>query len=752
MNKTFNLLTAALLLSLSAYSQYQGDVYRQYNNAKIIISGNTTMQLPWTGGVNNPQIAMADLNNDGRKDVVIFEAVSGKATTLIATGNGRYEYDSKYEGSFAGVRDYLQLADFNRDGIADLLYRGFTSSAAIHYGYYVNDVLKFNFYKELKYQTKGGNWNDVHIPNGSLASITDVDGDTDIDIITYDPTGTSIILYQNCQVDDALPNDSIKICLKDWCWGRTIQISQRQQILGAPPCAGFHDPTCKGCGRTGLKGTDGSNTLLLIDMDSDGDYDYFNGHTTFPDIQFFYNGKSQYGVDSAISEDTIWASNGVAMHMPIFPAAFLQDIDHDGDEDLLFTPASENTENYNSISFYENTGTNTNKNFVHRKNNYLVDEMIDLGKISYPVFYDYDKDGRKDLLIGSEGYYQYPANYNRSKIAYYRNTTTTTGSYSFQLQSNDFMGLWASNYRGASLAIGDLDDDGLDDLVIGHTDGTFSFFRNSALSDTLQPVWVLVTDTLKDQSGITIDVGDNAAPAIYDIDNDGKMDIVSGNQFGGLYYFRNNTPTPGNLGLIYITGNLGGINLVTPADPYPYSAPYFGPTDDTEVDYLVIGTRGGRLYRFDGFQNGAMPAQYTMIDSTYSYITGHRNATPAFANIDNDNSRLHEMVLGNYFGGLLFYKQDFKININGPVAGNKEVVVYPNPVGSTMNIKWDKSFNTTGVQVQLVSVAGNVIIEKKFDKEQLSGHIDVSGLSSGIYYCIIQSGMEKTVRPVSILK
>jgi hypothetical protein len=751
MYKTIPLIVVALLLFSRLPAQFQGDLYRQYNDAVVLKNANTAMRLPWTGGVNNPQLAMADLNQDGRKDLVVFENASWQVKTFIATGNGVYKYDSKYESGFGNIRGYIQLVDFNRDGIADLAQRGQFSSVSISYGYYDSSVLRFKHYKDLLYQTKSGNWNDLHIPSGSLGAFIDIDHDDDIDVLTYDPSGTSIVLYQNCSKDDNLPADSIKMCLKDWCWGRTAQISQRSQILGQPPCVGFHETTCKGC-KSLFKTTDGSNALLMIDMDNDRDFDYFNGHTGFPDIQFLYNGKSQFGVDSVIAEDTTWSSNGVTMRMPILPAPFALDIDHDGDDDLLFTPLTEKSENYQCISWYENTGSNSNKNFVHRKNNHLVDEMIDMGRNSYPLFYDYDKDGKKDLFVGSEGLYQYPAGYNRSKVSYFRNTSSAGGAYSFERVSEDFMGLWAKNYPGAALAIGDLDNDSLDDLIIGHTDGTFSFYTNTAASDTLQPVWVLVTDVLKDQAGNIIDVGDYAAPAIYDIDGDGKKDLVSGHQFGTLYYFRNNSTVPGSTGLVMVTDKLGNVDLTGLYEPTPFTTPYFGPTDNSGKDYLVVGTRIGRLYRFDGFQNGAMPPGYTMIDSVYSYIDEHQNAAPAFANIDNDQDNLHELVLGNILGGLMFYKQDFKVNITDQIAQERKVLVYPNPADKVLNITWGKGFNTNGVSVQLISVIGQVVMQESSNEKRVGYSLDISGLSPGLYYCIIQSGPNRSVQPVTVLK
>ncbi len=738
---------AALSVTLSARAQFQGDVYRQYNNATVK-HGNTNITMAWTGGANQPQLAMADLNMDGKEDIVLFEEyISLK--TLIATGNGAYKYDSKYEGSFPQLYGYIKLIDFNGDGIKDLVHRNF-AGVGVYYGVYKNNQLYFNYYKDL-YYLGGSGLTNAYVAPGSIPGMADMDGDGDIDIIAYDVWGSTITMYQNCTKDDGLPADSIKICLKDWCWGRTLQNYERKQVLGYS--CGWTTPTCKGCGRAGAKGTHGSNTLLLIDMDNDGDLDWFNGNESFADIQFFWNGKSEFGADSAIAEDTIWAANGKAMEVPIYPGAYAMDIDRDEDLDLLFTPMNGKSSNYNSIVLYENIGNNANKNYVHKKDNYLIENMIDLGQGSYPVFYDYDKDGKKDLFIGSEGYYQYPANYNRAKIAYYKNTTTTPGSYSFELQTDDFMGLWAKDYKGTSIAVGDLDNDSLDDLVIGHVNGTFSFFKNTAASNAVQPVWVLVTDTMFDYSTFSaLDVGDYATPAIYDINGDGKKDLVSGNQFGDLFYYRNFGSTPGYLGLTKETSSLGGIKITSLTDPYSYTAPYFGPTDNTGKDYLVVGSNWGTLYRYDGFQNGANPTQYSMIDSNYSYIRGHKRIAPAFANLDADNTNLHELVLGNVLGGLVFYKQDFKVGINDKLSGETDVLVYPNPAENLLNVNWGKDFNENGVTVQLISVTGQVMVQQAFDMQAASCSLDISGLSSGMYYCIIQSGGNKSVQPVTILK
>ena len=46
-------------------------MFRQH--AAVPVTGpNGNMDLAWSGGVNHPHFAMADLNKDGRKDLVIF--------------------------------------------------------------------------------------------------------------------------------------------------------------------------------------------------------------------------------------------------------------------------------------------------------------------------------------------------------------------------------------------------------------------------------------------------------------------------------------------------------------------------------------------------------------------------------------------------------------------------------------------------------------------------------------------------------
>src|SRR5262249_54283237 len=148
------------------------------------------------------------------------------------------------------------------------------------------------------------------------------------------------------------------------------------------------------------------------------------------------------------------------IELPVFPAAFNLDIDQDGKKDLLISPNlyGNTAESYRCVWFYKNYSTPGTADWRFQSDSFLVDRSIDLGSSSYPVLYDYNKDGKLDLFIGSDGYLQ-PSGMLRGNVSYYQNTSTP-GNPSFTLQTTDFLGWSALNFKGTALAFGDIDNDG----------------------------------------------------------------------------------------------------------------------------------------------------------------------------------------------------------------------------------------------------------------------------------------------------
>jgi hypothetical protein len=396
------------------------------------------------------------------------------------------------------------------------------------------------------------------------------------------------------------------------------------------------------------------NTLCMIDIDGDGDYDYLDGNISYSDVQLMVNGKKDYHylIDTMVSQDTTWQSGGHQAFMPQWPAPFWLDIDQDGAKDVVITPhAANSSENVKCFAWYRNMGSNSAPNFVYQGDNLISENIIDVGTGSTPMFFDYNKDGKPDLFIGSDGYYQSNGSL-LSKISYYQNTSTV-GHPSFTLVTDDFMNISALGYMGASLAFGDIDNDGKADMIIGHNNGMMSYYKNMAASASVQPQWQLQQASLQDNNGTVINVQSFAAPFVYDINNDGKNDLIIGCQRGTIYYYKNITNTPGSLSLQYDTSKLGDIKVDPSTSFIGNSTPFIGRIDNTPKDYLLVGSTTGEIYRYDDFQNGS--GTFTRIDSMYSNIWDGQRSAPTVADIDGDGT--YELISGNTMGGLSLFKQ-----------------------------------------------------------------------------------------------
>lgn len=746
------LIILPILIALNCAGQVgTTQIYFNKNDVKVLVNGSP-LPAAWCGGLNSPQFALADLNNDGKKDLVIYEKKVGVKTFVNTgvNGNPNYVYDGNYEVNFPGDKinyGYMKLIDYNRDNIPDLFYKG-SSGINVNIGYYDNNNrLSFRHYKELYYYW-ANNWVNAYIAPDDLPAFVDIDKDGDLDFFSYNIWGSIIGYYRNCTIEDGLPKDSIKICYADECWGRVLQLYEREMVLGHSCLQS--GTSCKGCPDEGSggKGTHAGNTLCLLDIDNDGDFDALNGNISFSDIQLLRNGKRQTGsaVDSMVSQDTLWSSNGVQMKMSYFPAAYNLDIDQDGKEDLLFSPNAAFAENYKCVSFFRNTGTTT-PNYVYQSDSYLVNTMIDLGSNSRPVLYDYNRDGKPDLFVGSMGYYKENAPY-KVAISYYENISEKNYP-TYKLVTKDFMGLSAKGLKGGSIAIGDANNDGLDDLIFGQTDGTVMWLKNVAADSAAQPDWSGTPSLIMATSNRPVDAGDHAAPLLYDVDKDGRNDLIIGNAFGSLYYYKN-TGVAGNAAFDSVTNKLGNIKITSAIVSSTYSVPFIGAIDDSKKEYLLVGNLDGSIWAFDGFENGYTGAPYNLVDQKYQNITAGTYSAPTAGDVDGDGK--YELIVGCETGGLLLYRQVYNVGVASYTAMQHDISIYPNPANDILTITWKGNFENKEVNITLVSATGQRMKNVSVPASQNRVDFQIGDLPTGIYYCVTECAGSREAKPVTIIR
>jgi len=764
-------LLVAILFSgaaaTDAAAQSQGILYAERGHIAVGTGTNGVRRAAWAGGFNVPQLTMGDLNRDGRQDLVVYERYGEVRTFLAVAGTTpvQYAYAPEYARAFRkdSIRDYVQLVDYNCDNVPDLFTRSW-AGVGIFKGAYVNDTLRFGFYRDLWFVEPGnGGLTNAYVESGDIPSIVDVDADGDLDVLAFSIYGARINWYRNRRVEDGLPCDSFRVSGGSYCWGKTFQPFYRTHQLGvgcipntptgdpgmAQPTGGSGpalDAVAVAAAKSAAQHT--GNTICLLDMDGDGDMDYLNGNLSFSDLQYLKNGKVEYGWvrDTIVAQDTTWQAGGIQVSMPFWPAAFHLDVDADGKREIIITPHAENiSRNVANMWVYRNTGTTSAPQYSFERTDFLQDGSLDAGSNSYPVFYDYNKDGKQDLFIGSTG--AYINGTFRGAITYLQNTSTS-GSASMQFQTADFMGLSALNFPGAAPAFGDLNGDGKDDMVIGHRDGTLRFYKNTAAASWSQPVWSQPTGLLRTSAGDSLDVGDDAVPVMYDADGDGKLDLVVGARVGSLTFYKNNGAA-GSLSLQLVSSNLGGVKVDPKYTFAGYAAPSVGVVDSTGAKVLLVGSGSGQIWRYGGIANGATP--YTLLDTMYSGIKMTGRSAPAVADVDGDG--WYDMVVGSALGGVKLYRQ---IRQPGAVAGVEPVAasnmrLYPNPASSTLVVDLGKPLSGNGL-VTVFSTTGQRVLVQSAVIGATRIELNIQLLTPGVYMVVLDGPGERAVQRFSVVR
>jgi len=265
--------------------------------------------------------------------------------------------------------------------------------------------------------------------------------------------------------------------------------------------------------------------------------------------------------------------------------------------DLSYTKS----ENYESVWWYKNFGTNNKPIFRLQTKSFLQNQMLDFGSGAYPVLYDIDEDSLPDLFIGNYGYFDsaqtndgiLKCNYSAS-IAYYKNTGTKNQPV-FTYITNDLCHLRKSNYMSLAPTFADINNDRKPDLLIGLSDGSILFFQNISSIDTL----IFSTPISHFQN---IDVGNFASPQLFDIDKDSLIDLLIGTKLGTINYYKNiGSRTQPIFSLI--NNRLGNVDVRDYENSYfGYASPCFFRTPENETR-LVVGAENGYVYYYKNIDN-----------------------------------------------------------------------------------------------------------------------------------------------------
>ena len=404
MGKTRYILLLWLIITRFSFSQVN---LSQQTELKVIENGAELLN-PWSGGLNFAQFSKIDLNLDGVDDLFVFDR-SGKNGTkngnkiipfLFIPSENTFKYAPEYIDFLPEIKDWALLIDYNQDGKADL-FTSSNSSIAL-YTNTSNETLTFEYSKIITSDAGFGPIN-IYVSSSDLPAITDVDGDTDIDILSFDPSGSYIHFHENKSTDLYGNADSIQLTRSDNCWGRFREdFSTNSVTLGL-------DENCNEGNGALRTGAHSGSTMLALDLDPTNNQglELLLGDITYNNMVMLYNGQDN-ATNTMMSQDLNFPSYDTSIDISRFPGAFYLDVDNDDLSDLIICPNGVNvSENYNNCLFYKNTGIGLNNNieFDFIENDFLIKDMIDVGANSHPVLYDLNNDNLLDLIVSNKGYF-----------------------------------------------------------------------------------------------------------------------------------------------------------------------------------------------------------------------------------------------------------------------------------------------------------------------------------------------------------
>lgn len=652
------------------------------------------LDLAWAGGINSTQVSHIDLDMDGLKDLFFFDRIGNKVSVLRntgGTGTAGYEVTREFDSiwPFPMLHDWALLRDYNCDGKEDI----FTYSNAgfsVYRNTSTTDGASFEFVEyrvdcEYVFTDGSSQMTNLFVSSDDLPGFVDIDSDGDLDVLTFAQLGSFVEYYKNMSLENHGTCDSLDFVRRNGCWGRFAENASTNAVTLNVPCP-FQVPapelggppveTLEGEEVARAKAHSGS-TVTPLDLDGDNVMDLLLGDISFPNIVALNNGGTIS--DSFMSsEDSAFPVYDQPVEVPVFPAAFHLDVDKDGRRDLVVSPNGRSlSQNYKSLWYYTNTGTDAAPVFEFQQEDLFQNRMIDLGDGAYPVPFDHNGDGLMDLIVANDGYYNPGIDYI-GKVGLLENTGTLTAP-AFEFVTDDYMSLSTSGIGvGMYPAFGDVDGDGDKDMYVGDHNGVIHFYRNTATGPIA--LFVLEQPNITNAEGIIIDLGMDVTPQFNDLDQDGLLDLIVGEQNGNLNYLRNvGTATSAEWTLL--TDSLGHV-MTEGVFTQGYSVPFLFENAEGNREMLV-GSDPGWLWHYTNI-DGNIDGPWTLTDTSFMDMRDGYRTSLCLYDLTGDEEL--DLVVGNFRGGLSFWRSDEVSGITGLERPRTEVLARPNPTNGLLEL------------------------------------------------------------------
>ena len=748
-----NKTTLSLICFLSGLSQLIfGQVVFLPNTEFAVTKNSQVMQMPWCGGFNAPQFSRVDLNLDGKEDLIAFDRADKQVTPLInmgGTGQVSYKYAPVYKQKFPTSVGWMLMRDFNNDGKKDAFYCHSYGAVSLSTNVSTSSLEFQNYSTSIDGPQYPGGIIPFYVPSSDIPAIYDVNGDGDIDILTFGVLGVTVEYIKNQSIERTGNSDSLDFELRNYCWGHFLETGIQTNKLTLFDTCNYNVPGAEiGINRNSPTGSSrplgGSNrhagsTITAFDNNGDSVADLLLGDVSFNNLVMAQNGGTLPDQNSSVtSQDTAYPSYDVSVDVMLFPASYIEDVDNDGLNDLIVAPnTTELAENYDQIWFYKNIGTNKIPNFSFQRKNLFENQYIDLGDKAIPEFFDYNGDGLMDIIVSNYGYFDRDSIVYECKLSLYENTGTQAAP-SFEFITDNYHSLDTLNL-GKSLepTFGDIDGDGDQDMILGNSEGYLHLFTNTAGAGNVAS-FSLTSSRLQSNLGDTIDVGQFSSPQLFDYDNDSDLDLIIGKMNGGIRYYEN-IGNPASYNFKKITDSMGRVEIHEIWDIYGASTGYATPKfyRESGVTTMYCGSQTGGIFKFTGI-NTANPRQTFIIDTVLDNYMYGLFSSPTLYDFKGDG-RL-DLLTGNLKGGLTFFTEGNGTLTIKEIKPSLDFQLYPNPANEFVTIKTNEFESQTRIMIS--DMLGKTV--KEIKTNSIHTQVDIADLKKGVYFVSVigQNGLK----------
>lgn len=329
----------------------------------------------------------------------------------------------------------------------------------------------------------------------------------------------------------------------------------------------------------------------------------------------------------------------------------------------------------------------------------------------------------------------------------------------------------------------DIDNDGDLDLFQGGYDGNILFYQNTGTSTA--PIFA---SPQTNPFGIT-DVGDLSSPSFIDIDNDGDLDLFSGEGSNSpdLHFFEN-IGTPTNPSFATVQTNPFGFVKTN----YSRHPTFVDIDKDGDVD-LFIGGLYGNIHYYENtgtisspvFANGVLnpmgltnsttgiftprfldidkDGDFDLFSGSYqgdikfflnsgdslsaSFDTVQTNPfslsnsggfslSVSLADLDNDGDV--DLLGGIHLGAKVYYENTTFSSIKN-IVEPIEVNIAPNPASTSISFNYEMKNTTEDIELSILTIMGVEIKKHSLNNHETTTDILIEDLPSGTYFCVLKT-------------